>query len=94
MSYFVGRDSSQWRTGLATYGKIKYEAVYPGIDMVYYGNQRQLEYDFIVAPGADPSVIGFGVTGAKKLTIEADGDLSISTKNGEVSSEQACRTIR
>ena len=84
VSYFVGRDSSQWRTGLATYGKVKYEAVYPGIDMVYYGNQRQLEYDFIVAPGADPSVIAFGVTGAKKLTIEADGDLSVSTKNGEV----------
>ena len=53
-NYFIGNDPAKWRTNVATYAKVKYEGIYSGIDLVYYGNQRQLEYDFIVAPGADP----------------------------------------
>ena len=53
-NYFIGNDPAKWRTNVPTYAKVKYEGIYPGIDLVYYGNQRQLEYDFIVAPGADP----------------------------------------
>src|SRR5438309_1419055 len=56
-NYFIGSDPKKWRTDVPTYGKVKYAGVYPGIDLVYYGNQRQLEYDFVVAPGADPKAI-------------------------------------
>src|SRR5206468_1731396 len=60
-NYFVGNDPKRWRTDVPTYGKVKYEGVYPGIDLVYYGNQRQLEYDFVVAPGADPKAITLAI---------------------------------
>ena len=56
-NYFLGSDPSKWRTNVPTYAKVRYEDVYPGIDLVYYGNQRQLEYDLVVAPGADPRAI-------------------------------------
>src|SRR5947207_7339241 len=56
-NYFIGNDPKKWRTDVPTYGKVKYQGVYPGIDLVYYGNQRQLEYDFVVAPGADRKAI-------------------------------------
>ncbi|MFQ5674234.1 MAG: hypothetical protein ACE5G9_14225 [Nitrospinales bacterium] len=62
-NYFTGSDPKQWRTNVANYKKVRYEAVYPGIDLVYYGNQRQLEYDFIVAPGADPKAIELAFQG-------------------------------
>ena len=74
-NYFVGNDSSKWRTNVPTYAKVKYEGIYPGIDLIYYGNQRQLEYDFIVAPGADPRRIGFDVRGARRIFRDAHGDL-------------------
>src|SRR6266566_3014751 len=60
-NYFIGNDPKQWRADVPTYGKVKYAGVYPGIDLVYYGNQRQLEYDFVVAPGADPKAITLAV---------------------------------
>ena len=53
-NYFIGNDRSQWQTGLPTYARVAYHGVYPGVDLLYYGNQRELEYDFVVAPGADP----------------------------------------
>jgi hypothetical protein len=67
-NYFLGSDPKKWRTNVVNYAKVKYEGVYPGIDLVYYGNQRQLEYDFVVAPGADPGAIAFEIeTGNSKL---------------------------
>jgi len=60
-NYFVGNDPKKWRTDVPTYGKVKYAGVYPGVDLVYYGNQRQLEYDFVVAPGADPKAITLAI---------------------------------
>jgi len=56
VNYFIGNDPNQWTTA-ATYGKVNYRQIYHGIDLVYYGTQRQLEYDFVVAPGADPRQI-------------------------------------
>jgi hypothetical protein len=64
-NYFVGKDATQWRTNIPTYAKVEYDQVYPNIDLVYYGNQQQLAYDFIVAPGTDPKAIrlAFSVAG-------------------------------
>src|SRR5207237_5524425 len=61
-----------------------YERVYPGIDLVYYGNQRQLEYDFVVAPGADPTDIQLGFAGAEKIRVDAEGGLVIQIAGGMV----------
>ena len=69
-NYFIGKDPSKWRTSVPTYAKVKYEGVYPGVDLVYYGNQGQLEYDFVVAPGADPNSIQLKFRGAGKLRVD------------------------
>lgn len=75
-NYFIGSDPQKWRTNVPTYAKVKYEAVYPGVDVVYYGAQgRELEYDFIVAPGADPKAIRLSFEGAGKLELDERGDL-------------------
>jgi hypothetical protein len=75
-NYFLGKDSHSWRTGVETYRKVSYQNVYPGIDLVYYGNQRQLEYDFVVAPGSDPAAIKVSMAGASKMHLDAEtGDL-------------------
>jgi Abnormal spindle-like microcephaly-assoc'd, ASPM-SPD-2-Hydin/Beta-propeller repeat len=77
-NYLRGRNPAQWRTNIPTYAKVKYESVYPGVDLVYYGNQGQLEYDFVLAPGADPAAIGLSFTGAHRLRIDpATGDLVV-----------------
>ncbi len=84
-NYFLGRDRSKWRTGVPHYAKVGYEGVYPGIDLVFYGtNQRQLEYDFIVQPGADPARIRLAIEGAKRLEIDGSGDLVAHLPGGEV----------
>ena len=83
-NYFIGKDPANWRTNVATYLKVKYEGIYSGIDLVYYGNQRQLEYDFIVAPGADPRCIVFDVRGAKRVRRDEHGDLVLKMGEGEV----------
>jgi hypothetical protein len=83
-NYFIGNDPAKWRTGVPTYAKVKYAGIYSGIDLVYYGNQRQLEYDFIVAPGADPRRIAFDVRGAKRILRDARGDLVLKIGQGEI----------
>ncbi len=82
-NYFTGNDPAKWRTNVPTYAKVKYQQIYSGIDLVYYGNQRQLEYDFIVAPGADPHRIAFDVRGAKQIRQNAQGDLILILKTSE-----------
>jgi hypothetical protein len=87
INYLVGRDRKAWRTGIATFGRVRAAGVYPGIDLVYYGRQDQgrtrLEYDFVVAPDADPERITWAVTGASQATIDARGDLVLSAGGGE-----------
>ncbi len=83
-NYFVGNDPVQWRTSVPTYASVKYTGVYPGIDLAYHGNQRLLEYDFVVAPGADPKAIELRFQGAKKLTVNRDGALVIGLGDDEV----------
>ncbi|MGQ0569156.1 MAG: DUF7948 domain-containing protein, partial [Armatimonadota bacterium] len=63
VNYFIGNDPNRWRTNIPTYASVHYEAVYPGIDLVYYGTQRALEYDFVVAPGSDPEAITVSLEG-------------------------------
>jgi hypothetical protein len=83
-NYLLGNDPQQWRTNIANYAKVKYDDVYPGIDMVYYGNGHQLEYDFIVAAGADPSSIKLSVDGARKMRLDERGDLVLNIGGGEI----------
>jgi hypothetical protein len=83
-NYFVGNDPKNWVTDVPAYARVKYSAIYPGIDLVFYGNQRHLEYDFVVAPGADPKAIRLKVDGARKLAINSRGDLVLSVSDGEV----------
>jgi uncharacterized repeat protein (TIGR01451 family) len=87
-NYFIGNDPAKWRTDVPHYARIQYEGVYPGIDLVWYGNQRQLEYDFVVAPGADPKQIQVAYEGVESLEVEAGGDLVLRTALGEVRQQQ------
>jgi hypothetical protein len=81
-NYFIGNDPSKWRQNIPQYAHVEYKSVYPGVDLVYYGDQGQLEYDFQVAPGAEPSQIALSFQGAS-TRIES-GDLMLSTDQGEV----------
>jgi hypothetical protein len=83
-NYFLGNDRSAWRTDIASYRRVKYSEIYPGVDLVFYGNQRQLEYDYVVAPGADPQAIAFDVKGARKIAVDAHGNLVMSVVDGDV----------
>src|SRR5260221_2869396 len=83
-NYFIGKDPAKWRTNVPTYAKDHYQNVHPGIDLAYYGNQRQLEFDFVVAPGADPKKIVLGFMGAEKLEIDARGDLVLHVSGGDI----------
>ncbi|HEY0079881.1 MAG TPA: SBBP repeat-containing protein [Pyrinomonadaceae bacterium] len=85
VNYLVGDDPSQWRTGVSTYGRVRYAEVYPGIDLVYYGNQRQLEYDFRVAPRSDARAISLRFDGADKVELGADGELRLTLGESVVS---------
>src|SRR5580658_893533 len=85
VNYFLGNDPAKWRTNVATYAKVRYAQVYPGIDLVFYGNQRQLEYDFVLAPGAHPDAIRLAVEGADHTAVDdATGDLVIAAAGQEI----------
>lgn len=82
-NYFIGAESSKWKTAIPTYARVAFPAVYPGIDLVYYGNQRQLEYDFVVAPHADANAIALSFSGAAPRLDGKSGDLVLATASGE-----------
>jgi len=83
-NYFIGNDPSQWHTGVTNYGRVEYQNVYAGINLIYYGNQRQLEYDFVVAPGANPAVISLAFQGTQDMTLDSQGNLVLHTAGGDV----------
>jgi hypothetical protein len=83
-NYFAGSDPTQWRTEVPTYSRVKYNNIYPGISLIYYGNQRQLEYDFVVSPCADPRQIHLAIAGAQKMVVDAQGNLVLRNSAGEV----------
>jgi hypothetical protein len=96
VNYFIGNDPKKWRTNVPTYARVRYRDVYPGIDLVYHGNQSgQLEYDFVVAPGADPSSILLALDAARPVggeqkavgsgqsKIDSNGDLVVHMNGGD-----------
>ncbi|HTJ29651.1 MAG TPA: SBBP repeat-containing protein, partial [Acidobacteriaceae bacterium] len=86
-NYFLGNNPANWHTGIPNYRRIRYREIYPGIDLVYYGNHRRLEHDFIVAPYADPTRIELAFPDATTLSIDKDtGDLLIHTANSSSNS--------
>ena len=82
VSYFTGDDPSRWKTGLPTYKGVDYDGVYPGIGLSIHTKRRHLEYDFTVAPGADPGVIALEILGANKIKVDRRGDLVARTAGG------------
>jgi hypothetical protein len=84
VNYFTGNNSQQWQSNIPTYAKVQYQKVYPNVDLVYYGNQRQLEYDFVVAPGGNPNLITLKFQGSDKLEVDAQGDLLLHAAGEQV----------
>ena len=87
-NYFLGRDPNQWHTGVPQFGKVRYRNVYPGIDVVFYGNASELEYDLVVQPGADPAKIRLAFDGADGIAMDAAGDLVVRIGGAEVRSRR------
>ena len=83
-NYFIGNDPRQWKTNVPNYAKVKSSGVYPGVDLVFYGNQNLLEYDFIVSPGTNPDVIALAFDGVTDMRVDENGDLLLRTDAGEI----------
>jgi hypothetical protein len=83
-NYFIGNDRSQWHADVAQYARISYRDAYPGVTMAFYGVQKQLEFDLIVAPGAIPAAIRLGVTGANRIATDHSGNLILASSVGDV----------
>ncbi len=84
VNHLVGNDAAQWKTKIPIYAKIRYRDLFPGIDAVYYGNSGRLEYDFVIAPGADPNLIKLAFQGPEQLEINESGDLIFSLADGQI----------
>jgi hypothetical protein len=88
-NYLVGSDETQWRRGVESYGAVRYVGVYRGVDAVYYGTQSQLEYDLVVAPGADAAQIRLRFEGQRRLSIDQAGELVLELPDGELRQQRA-----
>jgi hypothetical protein len=84
INYLVGNNPSHWQTGVATFARVLVGGLYPGVNLTYYGNQRQLEYDLTVAPNADPGVIAIRFDGADKISVSSAGDLVLNLGDSEI----------
>ncbi len=83
-NYFVGNDPKRWRTHVPNYAKVRYTGLYPGVDLIYYGQKGNLEYDFVVGPRSDAGRIRLGILGADQIALDAQGDLVLRAGGGEV----------
>jgi hypothetical protein len=83
-SYFIGNDPKKWHTDIPSYEAVRYQGIYPGVDLLFYGREQRLEYDFVVAPGADPSAIALSLAGARKLEIDSRGDVVVNVAGGKI----------
>ena len=84
VNYLIGNDRSRWQIGVPTYARIRYTSVYPGVDLVYYGNQNQLEYDFVVAPHSSSADIGLDMQGASAVRKRPNGELELQLSSGNI----------
>src|SRR5579885_1245070 len=84
VNYFLGSDPARWRRGVPTFGQVKFAAVYPGVDLIYHGNQGRLEYDFRLSPAADAEQIALKFGGAENVRLAADGALDVKLAGGSV----------
>jgi len=83
-NYFLGNDRSKWRSGVARFARVSYQNVYPGVNMAFHGAERELEFDFVLAPGANPEPIGFQVSGNQGIKTDDSGNLILSSAAGDV----------
>jgi hypothetical protein len=83
-SYFLGSDPKRWHTNIPNFEKVEYENIYPGIDLVYHGIGGQLEYDFVVHPGAQPKAIRIQFTGAERVMLNPRGELEVEARIGKL----------
>jgi len=83
-NYIIGNDPSKWHRGVPRYARVSYQDVYPGIDLTYHGQQNQLEFDFVVAPGSTPGPIQLSFSGASRMTTDAAGNLAVATSAGDL----------
>ncbi len=83
-NYFIGNDPGKWRTGVARYARVSYQNLYPGVNMAFHGSGRELEFDFVLAPGANPAPIGLQFSGNQGVKTDDSGDLIISSSAGNV----------
>jgi Beta-propeller repeat/Domain of unknown function DUF11 len=82
-NYLIGNDSAKWHRNVPQYARVHYSQIYPGVDLVYYGKQGQLEYDFQIAPGADPKRVQLSFEGVRDLKLDA-GDLLLEAEDGDL----------
>jgi uncharacterized protein (TIGR03437 family) len=83
-NYFIGKNPKNWRSNITNYAKVRYRNVYRGVDLVYYRNGSQLEYDFVVTAGADPGAITLTFPGARNVSVDKAGDLVLATDSGKI----------
>ena len=83
-NYFLGNNPRHWQTKVQSFSRVRYQNLYPGIDLIYYGNQQRLEYDFVVAPHANPNKINLNFQGVQTSCLDQNGDLLLQTSNGEI----------
>ncbi|MFZ1973373.1 MAG: choice-of-anchor D domain-containing protein [Candidatus Acidiferrales bacterium] len=84
VNYFIGNDPRKWHTDIPSYEAVRYQGIYPGVDLLFYGRGQTLEYDFVVAPGTNPQVIALSIAGARKLKLDSQGNVVMSVTGGEV----------
>jgi hypothetical protein len=83
-NYFIGRDASKWVSGVPQYSRVNYDELYPGVDATFYGQDRMLEFDYIVKPGAHPEQIALGFTGTRRVETNSSGDLVLASEAGDL----------
>jgi Beta-propeller repeat len=84
INYFIGNDPSKWHSNVPLFGRVSYRNIYPGVDLAFHGAGKQLEFDYLVSPGADPGSIALGFKGAEKMSTNATGDLILATSAGPI----------
>ena len=88
INYLVGSNPAQWQSGVTAFAQVRVDGIYPGVNVVYYGNGRQLEYDFDLAPGIDPQTIAIRFDGAEKISVNPQGELVVRLDGGEIIQHQ------